>query len=58
MSRDLKERQLEELEAADLHVRMQVPRADSFNGHAPLWHGWALTDAFFAGVDWALEQKK
>lgn len=32
-----------------------VPRADSWLGHAPLWHGWAIMDAFIEGIKWAKE---
>lgn len=29
-----------------------VTRADGYNGIAPLWHGWAIMDAFLAGAAW------
>jgi hypothetical protein len=32
-------------------------RADEFRGVAPLWHGWAIMDAFLAGIDYARKQK-
>lgn len=28
-------------------------RADAFNGVYPLWHGWAILDAFLAGAEYA-----
>lgn len=30
-----------------------IGRADAHHGPAPLWYGWALMDAFKAGVKWA-----
>lgn len=27
-----------------------IPRADTLQGNAPLWHGWAVFDAFIAGA--------
>jgi len=27
-----------------------VPKADAERGGSPLWHGWAIMDAFLAGV--------
>lgn len=26
------------------------PRADSWNGPAPMWYGWAIFDAYIAGL--------
>jgi hypothetical protein len=31
-------------------VDSMIPQADLYNGSAPLWHGWALREAFKAGV--------
>lgn len=35
-----------------------VPRADSDSHGAPLWHGWAIMDAFLAGIDHARSIKE
>lgn len=54
------DRPIEELQAAMSFVETMVPRADDhdFNGVYPLWYGWALQDAFWAGIDWARKQDK
>ena len=31
---------------------------DHWIGPAPLWHGWAVREAFWAGVEWEREQQK
>ena len=46
-------RPIEELQAGDAFVNTMVPRADSNNHGAPLWHGWVIMDAFLAGIDYA-----
>lgn len=51
-------RQIEELKAGNDFRDKLIPRADADRTGAPLWHGWALMDAFLAGVDWAREQHK
>ena len=33
-------------------VDTMVCRADKVDGISPLWHGWALREAFLAGVEW------
>lgn len=48
-----KDTRLDEIVAGDNFRRSLLERADSFNGEAPLWHGWALMDAFLAGRDYA-----
>jgi hypothetical protein len=50
---DPKDRPIEDLKAGDDFRRSLIPRADGDRGGAPLWHGWALMDAFLAGVDHA-----
>lgn len=48
----------EELKAADEFVATLVPRADDMKGgYYPLWHGWALRDAFYAGVRFAASEQ-
>ena len=32
-----------------------IPRADAHTRHAPLWHGWAIMDAFIAGAEYGQE---
>lgn len=51
--RDQKERPLEDLQAADEFRSTMVARADENRHGAPLWHGWAIFDAFLAGLDHA-----
>ena len=29
-----------------------IARADAYALHAPLWHGWAIMDAFIAGAEY------
>lgn len=41
----------EPIDAAYKFVESMVSRADSSAGGAPMWFGWALTDAFLAGVE-------
>lgn len=45
------DRPIEDLEAANAFRDSMVARADSEWHGAPLWHGWALFDAFLAGID-------
>lgn len=40
-------------DAAYKFVESMVQRADSAAGGAPMWFGWALTDAFLAGVEFS-----
>ena len=49
---------LEELAAADAFVQtIMVPRADQpAYGPYPMWYGWALRDAFYAGAKFARSQ--
>lgn len=46
-------RPIEELVAADDLVQSLTDRADARNSIYPLWHGWALREAFLAGIDYA-----
>ncbi len=47
-----RQRPIEELEAATAFRDQLVPRADEHaHGTYPLWHGWAIVEAFLAGVD-------
>lgn len=57
MSGDPRDRSIVDLRAGDEFRRGLKDRADGWKGPAPLWHGWALMDAFLAGIDYA-EQKK
>ncbi len=48
------ERAIEEIKAGDTFRASLIERADGYaNGYAPLWHGWAIMDAFLAGIDYA-----
>lgn len=51
--RNQADRPIEELKAADAFRSSLKERADDWRGPAPLWHGWALFDAFLAGIDYA-----
>ena len=51
------DRPIEELQAGDAFRASIVDRADAYSGHAPLWHGWAIMDAFLAGIDYARNQQ-
>lgn len=42
----------DEMVAAYRFVDGIKPRADAYDGAAPLWHGWALREAFRAGAAW------
>lgn len=53
MSDDKKKRPIEELQAGDEFRKSLLVRADSAHHGAPLWYGWALMEAFLAGIDWA-----
>ena len=52
------DRPIEELKAAADFVNTMVPKADKQNGVFPLWYGWALHDAFWAGIEWARKHDK
>lgn len=47
------DRPREEIQAGWDFRESLVHRADAYAGHAPLWHGWALMEAFLAGIDYA-----
>ncbi len=55
--RDQTRRPLEELQAAVEFRSTLGPRADGRVAGAPLWHGWAIFDAFLAGVDYTRKQQ-
>lgn len=46
------EKDLAELKAGSAFRDTLIARADSRIGSAPLWHGWAIMDAFLAGIKW------
>lgn len=50
------DRPIEDLQAGDAFRNSLIERADAYRGRAPLWHGWALMDAFLAGADYARMQ--
>jgi hypothetical protein len=52
------DRPIEELEAGNNFRNSLVGRADGRRGCAPLWHGWAIMDAFLAGIDYAQESAR
>lgn len=53
MSERETERPLEELQAGNEFRKSLCPRADAAKDGSPLWHGWAIMDAFLAGIDYA-----
>lgn len=42
----------EALSGAYAFVDMMVDRRDDYANGGFLWHGWALRDAFLAGIEW------
>lgn len=52
------DRPIEDLQAADAFRNTMVPKADAMNHDAPLWHGWAIFDAFLAGMDYARKKTR
>jgi hypothetical protein len=52
------DRPIEELQAGDEFRWTLVDQAVANHIGAPLWHGWALMDAFLAGIDWARKHDK
>jgi hypothetical protein len=42
-----------DLEAGDKFRRSLLKKADDNITGAPLWHGWAIMDAFLAGIEYA-----
>lgn len=49
-------------EAAHQFTETLVPRADAQGGpwpsEYPLWHGWAIREAFVAGYNWKIKGAK
>jgi len=45
------------MDAAYAHVDALVPKADMTYIGAPLWHGWALREAFLAGAQWQRDKQ-
>lgn len=43
----------EDIDAGEAFRRTMIERADSSWGGAPLWHGWAIMEAFLAGAEHA-----
>ena len=58
MSRDLKNKPIEDLQAGDAFRSTLINKADGWDRNAPLWHGWAIMDAFLAGVDYSAGKKR
>lgn len=42
--------------AAYAHVGTVIAQADAHKGASPLWHGWAIQEAFEAGAEWQRSQ--
>lgn len=47
---------IDELVAGDEFVQAMVPRAD--DKQKLMWHGWAIMDAFLAGIQWERNRVK
>lgn len=45
------------IDAAYVYVDEQVSRCDGRHGPAPYWYGWALREAFLAGVEWQKQKE-
>ena len=43
--------------AGDGHAGLELARANAYDGPAPLWHGWAIMEAFLAGVEWQKQRQ-
>ena len=43
---------LEELAAAHRYVESVAHTADNPDEYGPMWHGWALREAFMKGIEW------
>lgn len=43
----------EELVAGDAFRQTLIPHCDRLIAGRPLWYGWALMEAFLAGIDYA-----
>jgi hypothetical protein len=52
------DRPIEDIKAGNDYRDSIINAADSWKHDAPLWHGWAIMDAFLAGVDFARQQQK
>lgn len=52
------DRPIEELQAGDKFRDGLKSRADSERHGCPLWHGWAIMDAFLAGIDYQRSQDR
>ena len=49
----MSERPIEELKAGYKFRDSLVPKADAILAGSPVWYGWALMEAFMAGIDYA-----
>jgi hypothetical protein len=50
---DIRDRPVEEVVAGDDFRDTLVKYADVSQGEVPFWRGWALMEAFLAGIDYA-----
>ena len=46
-------RPIEQIKAGKAFRDTMIARADTWIGNTPLWFGWAIMDAFLAGIDYA-----
>lgn len=53
----MSDRPIAELEAGSAFRQELIERADARDSSgSPLWHGWAIMEAFLAGIDYARSQ--
>ena len=48
---------LDDVIAGNAFRNTLLPRADANTSGFPLWHGWAIMDAFLAGIEYSRNQK-
>ena len=44
---------IKDIVAGDQFRKSIIPRADHMDGPRPMFYGWAVMDAFLAGIDYA-----
>jgi hypothetical protein len=47
----MSDRPIDEIRDAYDFRETLIPKADSIHGAAPLWHGWALAECYWAGME-------
>lgn len=52
----MSKRTIEEIHAAYDFRTTLLPRADLDHSGAPMWYGWAIAEAFWAGIEYQKRQ--